>query len=514
MGFSAIDTVAFLGYFLVIAVVALVVGRRQREAADYFLAGRNLPWWIIGISLIASSISTEHFVGMAGSAVEFGLAIASYEWLAAITLVIVARWFLPKFLRLGITTMPQYLEERFDVRSRSFLAFYMILAYVFVAMATVLYSGGLALQTIFELPLGWGIAILAAFAGAYTAYGGLKAVVWSDLVQGSLLVVGGAITTVLGLRAVGGWDMLMARAGEKFHTVLPLDHPELPWFAVFFGGLWIANLFYWGCNQFITQRTLAARDVRHGLYGAVFAAYIKLLIPFIVVIPGIVAWVLYADELARSDMAYPMLIQRLLPVGLTGLIFAALMAAIMSSLDSMLNSAATIFTVDLYQRHLRPESSQRHLITVGRASTVAFLAIAAAWSPFLLQFERVFSYMQEFWGLITPGVAVVFLGGLFWRGARAGAAAWVMGLTVPVTVLVKLTNPDMVFLDQMWVAGLVLILLLVLFSRFSPEAEPSLVVDAASRETSTTALLGQDWLFDMLCLGVVVLTLALYVIFL
>ncbi len=513
MSFSAIDTVAFVGYFVVIALVAVVAGRREREAADYFLAGRNLPWWIIGISLIASNISTEHFVGMAGSGVDFGLAIASYEWMAAITLVIVARWFLPKFLRLGITTMPQYLEERFDVRSRSFLAFYMILAYVFVAMATVLYSGSLALQTIFDLPLGWGIAILAVFAGAYTAYGGLKAVVWSDLIQGLMLILGGAITTVLGLRAVGGWDVLMARAGEKFHTVLPLDHPELPWFAVFFGGLWIANLFYWGCNQFITQRTLAARDVRHGLYGAVFAAYMKLLIPFIVVIPGIVAWVLYANELPRSDMAYPMLIQRLLPAGLTGLIFAALMAAIMSSLDSMLNSAATIFTVDLYHRHLRPAASQQRLITVGRASTVAFLVIAAAWSPFLLQFERVFSYIQEFWGLITPGVAVVFLGGLFWRGAKAGAAAWVMGLTLPVTVLVKLTKPGMAFLNQMWVAGLVLILLLMLFSRFSPEAEPRLAVAEASRETSTSALLGQDWLFDLLCLGVVILTLALYVIF-
>jgi SSS family solute:Na+ symporter len=234
VGFSTLDTVAFVAYFLVIAVVAVVAGRREKEAADYFLAGRNLPWWIIGVSLIASNISTEHFVGMAGSGVDFGLAIASYEWMAAITLVIVARWFLPKFLALGITTMPQYLEERFDQRSRGFLAAYMILAYVFVAMATVLFSGGLALQTIFDLPLGWGIAILAAFAGAYTAYGGLKAVVWSDLIQGVMLILGGAITTVVGLRAVGGWDVVMAEAGDKFHTVLPLGHPELPWFAVFF----------------------------------------------------------------------------------------------------------------------------------------------------------------------------------------------------------------------------------------------------------------------------------------
>lgn len=513
MGFSALDTVAFVGYFIVIAVVAVVAGRREREAADYFLAGRNLPWWIIGVSLIASNISTEHFVGMAGSGVDFGLAIASYEWMAAITLVIVARWFLPKFLALGITTMPQYLEERFDQRSRGFLAAYMILAYVFVAMATVLFSGGLALQTIFDLPLGWGIAILAVFAGAYTAYGGLKAVVWSDLIQGVMLILGGAITTVVGLRAVGGWDAVMAEAGDKFHTVLPLDHPELPWFAVFFGGLWIANLFYWGCNQFITQRTLAARNVKHGLYGTVFAAYIKLVIPFIIVIPGIIAYILYSDELTRSDMAYPMLIQRLLPAGLGGLIFAALLAAIMSSLDSMLNSAATIFTVDIYNRHLRPQASQSHLIFVGRSSTVLFLIIAAAWSPFLLHFERVFSYIQEFWGLITPGVAVVFLGGLFWRGATARAAAWVMGLTLPVTVGVKLITPGAAFLDQMWLAGLALIVLLAVISWMSPEPERAAASDVVAQESAKAALAGRDPLFDLLCLGVVVLTLALYIVF-
>ena len=397
MNFTPLDVAVFAGYFLLVGVVAVVASRRERKAADYFLAGRNLPWWLIGISLIASNISTEHFVGMAGSGVDFGLAIASYEWMAAITLIIVARWFLPKFLAGRITTMPEYLERRFDVRSRSWLALYLLLAYVFVAMATVLYSGGLALQTIFEMPLGWGIALLAVFAGAYTAYGGLKAVVWSDLIQGTILVAGGILTTALGLRAVGGWDSLMQQAGDKFHTVLPLNHPELPWFAVFFGGLWIANIFYWGCNQFITQRVLAARDVVQGRYGMVFAAYIKMIIPFIIVVPGIIAAVLYADDLTRSDMAYPLLLQRLLPGGLTGLMFAALLAAIMSSLDSMLNSAATIFTMDIYHRQLRPESSQRHLIAVGRWSTVAFLIIAAGWSPFLIRFARVFSYIKRFW---------------------------------------------------------------------------------------------------------------------
>jgi len=540
MNLAPLDIAAFAAYFVVIVVVAVVVSRRERDAADYFLAGRNLRWWLIGISLIASNISTEHFVGMAGAGVDFGLAIASYEWMAAITLVVVARWFLPKYLAHGVATMPEYLERRFDLRSRMWLAIYMLFAYVGVALATVLYSGGLALQTIFDMPLGWGIAILAVFAGGYTVYGGLKAVVWSDLIQGTMLLAGGAITTVLGLRAVGGWGALMEQAGDKFHTVMPLDHPELPWFAIFFGGLWIANLFYWGCNQFITQRVLAAKDLRQGRYGIIFAAYIKLVIPFLIVIPGIVAWVLYRDDLmaGRSDMAYPMLIDRLLPDGLSGLMFAALLAAIMSSLDSMLNSAATIFTIDIYQRRLRPQASQRRLIATGRWSTVVFLAMAAAWAPFLGRFEHVFSYIQEFWGLITPGVAVVFLAGLFWKRATATAAATALAATLPLTIGIKYLWPEMAFLNQMWFAGLLLFGLLVVVSLARPEkatrddfiADAEEGLSAEHGETPSAApqsghpegevgdvaadlVVEKDRIFDVLCAGVVVLTIALYIIF-
>jgi len=532
MNFSTLDITAFLGYFVLVAVVAVVVSRKEREAADYFLAGRNLPWWLIGISLIASNISTEQLVGQAGQGADFGLAVAAYEWMAAITLVIVARWFLPAFLENRVTTMPEYLERRFDGRSRGWLAVYMILAYTFVAMATVLYSGGLALETMFGLPLWWGVAILAVFAGAYTAYGGLKAVIWSDLIQGTMLLLGGALTAWLGLQAIGGWDTLMAEAGDKFHMVLPLDHPELPWFAIFFGGLWVANLFYWGCNQFITQRILGARDLKQGRYGIVFAAYLKLLIPFIAVVPGIMAYVLYADELTRGDMAYPLLIAKLLPGGLSGLMLAALLAAIMSSLDSMLNSTATIFTVDLYQRHLKPDSTQPHLIFVGRTSTVAFLLLSAAWAPFLVSFERIFSYIQEFWGLITPGVAIVFLSGLFWKGATARAAAWVMGLTLPVTVGVKILTPGAAFLDQMWLAALALLGILVAISRTDSgeeeapwEPEPALPgaeeapVEASEPVVSPEDLPSpelipeRDRLFDLLSIGVVVATVGLILFF-
>jgi SSS family solute:Na+ symporter len=329
----------------------------------------------------------------------------------------------------------------------------------------------------------------------------------------------------------------MDQAGDKFHTVLPLDHPELPWFAIFFGGLWIANLFYWGCNQFITQRTLAAKDLRQGRYGIVFAAYIKLLIPFLIVIPGIIASVLYAGDLERSDMAYPMLIDRLLPSGLSGLMFAALLAAIMSSLDSMLNSAATIFTIDIYHRRLRPRASQRRLIAMGRWSTVVFLLVAAAWAPFLGRFERVFSYIQEFWGLITPGVAVVFLAGLFWKRATAAGAATAMGLTLPVTIGIKWLSyylesngytSKIAFLDQMWVAGLLLLASLALVSLAWPdkraseaEADPAEDVGAphSGHPEAETAGSGpiptfkKDRLFDFLCAGVVILTIALYIVF-
>ena len=513
MNFSTFDITAFIGYFVIVAVVAVVVSRREKVAADYFLAGRNLPWWLIGISLIASNISTEQLVGQAGQGADFGLAVAAYEWMSAITLIIVARWFLPAFLANRVTTMPEYLERRFNVGARSWLAVYMILAYTFVAMATVLYSGGLALQTMFDLPLWWGVTILAVFAGGYTAYGGLKAVVWSDLIQGTMLLLGGALTAWLGLKAVGGWDTLMEEAGDKFHMVLPLDHPELPWFAIFFGGLWIANLFYWGCNQFITQRTLGARDLKQGRYGIVFAAYLKLFIPFIAVVPGIMAYVLYADELTRADMAYPILIAKLLPSGLSGLMLAALIAAIMSSLDSMLNSTATIFTMDIYHRHFRPDASQRTLINVGRGSTVVFLLMAWAWAPFLVSFERIFSYIQEFWGLITPGVAVVFLSGLFWKKATGKGAVWVMGLTLPITLGIKALTPNHAFLDQMWFAGIALFALLAAISLAWPEDRTTIEAREYKRTETETGLPERDLLFDVLSIGAVVATVALVIFF-
>ena len=449
MDLQPLDVAAFAAFVLLVVGVSLYASRGERDAAGYFLAGRNLPWWLIGFSLIASNISTEHFVGMAGQGYDLGLAIASYEWMAAVTLVVVGLFFLPKFLRAGIYTIPEYLEYRYDARTRTLMAVFLLAAYVFVALAVVLYAGALALQSIFGLGVVQGIWLIGLLAGGYTMYGGLKAVVWSDLIQGVALLLGGALLTVLGLRAMGGLGPFLAAADDKLHTVLPWNHPEMPWLAVFVGGLWIPNLFYWGLNQFITQRTLAARSLADGQRGIFLAAFIKLVIPFLIVFPGIMAAELFADQVSHPDQAYPVMMRELLPAGLAGVMFAALLGAVMSSLDSMLNSAATIFSVDLYKRRMRPGASSRRVASVGRMATGALVVAAALWAPVVGEADSVFRYIQMFWGFISPGIVAAFLFGLFVPRTPPFAAFGGMLLGIPVYGLLLWFLPDVAFLHHM-----------------------------------------------------------------
>jgi SSS family solute:Na+ symporter len=501
------DGVAFVGFLAAVIGISLYASRKEETSEDYFLAGRSLTWWLIGFSLIASNISTEHFIGMAGSGFGVaGLAIASYEWIAAISLVIVAFWLLPLFLRLGIFTMPEFLEHRYGNPARTLMAIYLMAAYVGVAIAGVLYSGALGLQTIFGLDMMVGIWLIGILAGAYTVYGGLKAVVWSDLLQGGALLIGGLVVTAIGLGRVGGLGVFLETNADKLHTVLPADHPELPW-TIFLLGIWIPNMFYWGFNQFITQRTLGARSLAAGQRGVVFAAGLKLLIPFIVVFPGIIAFQMYGSALADGDQAYPMLIRDLLPVGLRGILFAALFGAIMSSLDSMLNSASTLFTMDLYKRHWRPDADAHRIVKVGRLATAFFVILGCLLAPFPGRFEGVYAYMQLVWGFISPAITAVFVFGLVFRKAPLSAA--VAGLLVgPVAYgLLNWQLPQIAFLNHMAITFLLVIAVMAGFTFARPLATP------VTFETTSTMDLTPSRSARVGGVIVVATTVLLYVVF-
>ncbi len=457
MDLTWIDLVVFIGFMVLVVGVSLYAGRRERTSEDYFLAGRKLTWYLIGFSLIASNISTEHFVGMAGSAFSrIGMAIASFEWTAAITLVFVAWFFLPRFLKAGIYTMPQFLELRYDGATRTIMSIFVMFAYIFALLATVLYSGAIALNAIFDLTgifqrhfnlspqqaeywanqAGvWGIGIIA---GAYTIYGGLKAVVWSDLLQGGALLLGGAVVTLIGFRFLGDGDFIAGLSNfklanaEKLHVILPWNDPDVPSLAVFFGGMWIGHLHYWGCNQFITQRTLGAKSLAEGQKGIMLAAVIKLFLPMIVVIPGIMAFQMFGDVISTPDKAYPYMISQILPPHWRGVMFAALTGAVMSTFNSGLNSASTIFTIDIYQRFIRPDATQKQLVSNGRWMTAVFVIVACVWAPIISNFQGIYMYIQELWGFIAPGIVAAFLFGLLLRRAPAAAAKSAMLLGVPL----------------------------------------------------------------------------------
>ncbi|CEO41180.1 sodium/glucose cotransporter [Photobacterium kishitanii] len=493
LGLSSIDIAVFVIYVLIIIGVGLFVSRNKKghtkTTEDYFLAGKSLPWWAVGSSLIAANISAEQFIGMSGSGYSIGLAIASYEWMSALTLIIVGKYFLPIFISKGIYTIPEFVEQRFNKNLKTILAVFWIALYVFVNLTSVLYLGGLALQTILGIPLVYSILGLALFALVYSIYGGLSAVVWTDVIQVFFLIVGGLITTVIAVLYIGGTDGLLgglsrmaAAAPEHFTMILDQDNPQymnLPGIAVLIGGLWVANLYYWGFNQYIIQRTLAAKSIGEAQKGIVFAAFLKLIVPFLVVIPGIAAYVITNDSgllaglgdigqtniptFAHADKAYPWLTQ-FLPIGLKGMVFAALAAAIVSSLASMLNSTATIFTMDIYKEYISPDSSDSRLVNVGRASAIIALIIACIVAPMLGGIGQAFQYIQEYTGLVSPGILAVFLLGLFWHKTNSKGAIVGVLLSIPFALFLKFMPLNMPFLDQMMYTLLFTMAVIVLVS--------------------------------------------------
>ncbi|MBU1680016.1 MAG: solute:sodium symporter family transporter [Bacteroidetes bacterium] len=482
MNLGLVDILVFLAFFALVIGVSIFKSRKETTTEDYFLASRGLTWPLIGLSLIAANISTEHFVGMAGQgAGAAGLAIASYEWMAAVVLIFVAIFFLPKFLRSGIFTIPEYLEYRYNASARSIMAFYTMVIYVGVTIAAVIYSGGLTLQTLFgDIQnfdhLLYGIGIIGFIAAAYTIWGGLKAVAWADLFQGSALIIGGIITTYLGFQAVGGVDSFFEHNSDKMHMILPDDNSILPWTALVIG-LWIPNFYYWGLNQYISQRTLAAKSLRQGQLGIIFAASLKLFIPFIIIFPGIMAYQLYSDQLggvAGTDAAYPLLIRNLVGPGVRAFIFAAISGAVISSLASMLNSASTIFTMDLFKRHFKKDASHKQLITTGRISTAVFVIAGCIIAPKLgdPNFQGIFTYIQEFQGYISPGILGVFVFGMIFKKAPASAGVTGLLLTVPVYGFLQWQFGEIAFLNRMAITFGVVLLVMLIITKINPLEKP------------------------------------------
>lgn len=478
--FSVLDYTIFAIYALVIIAVGLWVSRtkkgQERTAEDYFLAGKSLPWWAIGASLIAANISAEQFIGMSGSGFAIGLAIASYEWMSAITLIIVGKFFLPIFIKQELYTIPEFVEARFGTSLKTILAVFWISLFIFVNLTSVLFLGAKALDTI--LGIGDGSLLvtsvigLAIFAAAYSLWGGLSAVAWTDVIQVSLLVLGGLITTIIAITKISpdgsiiaGFQHLYDTVPGKFSMILSRGEIitpngrdawlDLPGLSVLIGGMWVANLYYWGFNQYIIQRTLAAKSLRESQGGIAFAAFLKLIIPLIVVIPGIVAYVLNSDAAGQltgatldktfvgpdgnilNDNAAPWLISQFVPVGLKGLVLAALAAAIVSSLASMLNSTSTIFTMDLYRPYINKNAAEKQIVTVGRITAAVALLIAVFIAPQLQNLGQVFQYIQEYTGVVSPGVLAVFLMGLFWKQSTNKGAIWGALASIPIAIYFK-----------------------------------------------------------------------------
>jgi len=498
MRLSSIDIIVFISYFILILIVgfgAVFINKKKQSSKDYFFASNTLPWWVIGSSVIAANISAEQFIGMTGSGYAIGLGIATYEWLGAIGLLIVAKFFLPIYLKNGIYTMPGFLEKRYDSRLRVGLAVFWLLVYWFVNLSSVFYLGALVLQGFLGLSLIQWIFVLAGISGLYSVIGGLKAVAYTDVIQVIFLIFGGLITTFFALKAISnstdiflGLEMLFNHAPEKFDLILSKTNPNykyLPGVGVILGGLWVANIAYFGCNQYIIQRSLAAKSIGEAQKGMALAAFLKLFIPLIVVLPGIAAFVLEAD-IGKPDEAYPWLLNNFIPTGFKGLAFAALVAAIVSSLSSMVTSASTIFTFDIYKPIFNKTATDNKLVVVGRIMSAVSLGISVMVAPLLSSLDQAFQFIQDFTGMVTPGIVVVFLFGLFWKKANSSGALWTIILTIPVSVLLDIMIEDLPFLDRMGIAFLILSTILVLVSIKKGEKANNLIkIDEGIYKTST-----------------------------
>lgn len=528
------DYLVFIVYFIIVSAYGYYIFHKKKskvsDSKDFFLAEGSLTWWAIGASLIASNISAEHFIGMSGSGFAMGLAISSYEWLSAVTLIIVAIFFIPIYLKNKIYTMPQFLAQRYNGTVATIMAVFWLLLYVFVNLTSILYLGALAVESISGVAFEYCMFGLAIFA-IFITLGGMKVIGYTDIIQVVVLILGGLVVTYLALDMVSekfngsgvlsALPILKRESNDHFHMIFSEGHKyyyELPGLAVLFGGMWINNLNYWGCNQYIVQRALGA-DLKTARNGILFAAALKLLIPLICAVPGIAVFVLYqngyfqqemvdAAGIVKPDRAYPTLMN-LLPQGLKGLSFAALTAAIVASLAGKCNSIATIFSLDIYQKFFDKEASEKKLVRVGRWSILGAFAIALIITPQLKQLEQAYQFVQEYSNYLTPGAFALFFLGLFWKRTTTLSAVVAATLSIPLAVAFKIVpEVPMPFLHRTgWVFLILTVLMIVisLLDKNSKNNPKGLDIDSKwFKVTSSFAIL------SILVSGIVV---ALYTVF-
>lgn len=496
MGLSLLDNSIFLGYLFIMIGIGIWISYREKTKTtkDYFLASKSLPWWAIGGSLIASNISSEQILGMNGSGFAIGLAISSYELMAALTLIIVGKYFLPIFIKEGISTMPEFLEKRYDIRTRNIMAVFWVALFVGVNITAILLLGSKAIEQLTGYGMVYGIIGLILYTSSFSIFGGLKAVVWTDVIQVVVLCIGGfaasyAVMTFVGDGSfIGGIQTLMELAPEKFDMVFTKDvmyndistgeqksaYDLLPGIGVLIGGMWIANIYYWGNNQYIIQRALGAKSIKEAQKGISFAALIKLVLPLFVVLPGIAAYVILnnagmfnfeGEGIQQADAAFPWILNNFMAEGLKGLVFAALIAAIGSSLSSMVNSASTIFTLDIYKPLINKDAEDGHYVKVGKIVAIAAMVIGGLIAPLLDSIDQVFQYIQEYTGLISPCVVAIFIFGFFWKGASGNGGFYGIILGFIFMLILKFAYPSLPFLEQMGIGFSFTALVIILVSK-------------------------------------------------
>ncbi len=520
------DYIVFLIYFIVVVGYGYSVYHRkkakQMDSKDFFLAEGSLTWWAIGASLIASNISAEHFIGMSGSGFALGLAISTYEWMSAATLILVAVFIIPVYLKNKIYTMPQFLSMRYNDTVSTIMAIFWLLVYVFVNLTSIIYLGALAINSLSGISFEWCMIGLGVFS-IFVTLGGMKVIGYTDVIQVIVLVLGGLVTTYLALNLLSNhfgygndifkaFSILREKAPSHFHMIFDESNPyykDLPGISVLIGGMLVNNLAYWGCNQYIVQRALGA-DLKTARSGILFAAFLKLLIPVIVVLPGITMFVMHQNGMflkelldvhgvLKPDQSYPTLMN-LLPDGLKGLAFAALTAAIVASLAGKANSISTIFSLDIYRKYFKKDASEKQLVFTGRFAVVTAMILAMLVAPALKNLDQAYQFIQEYVGFISPGVLAIFLLGFFWKRANANAAIAAALLTIPLSTVLKFlpvwTNgafPDFAFLDRMSIVFITSVLLMIVISLADPATKNNpkgLEIDVKSFRTSPGFVVG------------------------